>query len=279
MNDVLKTYQSKAARQTQQQQWTHVSAAAAHDGRADHMGQYFTLVLFGAFVVLLLLGLWIGTVAFRTITVMRDATDDARLALTSLQNRVRSFDQADSFGTGQGPEGPAIVFTYKLEAGDHETRLAYNDKAKKMAAQWAADAKEGEKGDAHYRLAFDRADTWSQKYNMVWDKLWGTEIFPKEAMPMEIAYYLKKQNQYGLPLDCRKDYTKSDWIMWTAAMSPDRKTLDKFIAPLYDYINETETRVPISDWYDTVTGRKTGFMARSVIGGHWMPLLADKLGH
>lgn len=123
MNDVLKTYQSKAARQTQQQQWTHVSAAAAHDGRADHMGQYFTLVLFGAFVVLLLLGLWIGTVAFRTITVMRDATDDARLALTSLQNRVRSFDQADSFGTGQGPEGPAIVFTYKLEAGDYETRL------------------------------------------------------------------------------------------------------------------------------------------------------------
>ena len=87
------------------------------------MGQYFTLVLFGAFVVLLLLGLWMGTVAFRTITVMQDATDDARLALTSLQNRVRSFDQADSFGTSQGPEGPAIVFTYKLEAGDYETRL------------------------------------------------------------------------------------------------------------------------------------------------------------
>ena len=123
MNDVLKTYQPEEARQTQQQQRTHVSAAASHDGRADHMGQYFTLVLFGAFVVLLLLGLWMGTVAFRTITVMQDATDDARLALTSLQNRVRSFDQADSFSTGQGPEGPAIVFTYKLEAGDYETRL------------------------------------------------------------------------------------------------------------------------------------------------------------
>ena len=123
MNDVLKTYQSETARTAQQRNRTHVSAAASHDGRADHMGQYFTLVLFGAFVVLLLLGLWMGTVAFRTITVMQDATDDARLALTSLQNRVRSFDQADSFGTGQGPEGPAIVFTYKLEAGDYETRL------------------------------------------------------------------------------------------------------------------------------------------------------------
>ena len=123
MNDAIRTYQPETTRQAHQQQRTQVSVAASHDGRADHMGQYFTLVLFGAFVVLLLLGLWMGTVAFRTITVMQDATDDARLALTSLQNRVRSFDQADSFGTGQGPEGPAIVFTYKLEAGDYETRL------------------------------------------------------------------------------------------------------------------------------------------------------------
>ncbi len=123
MNDAIRTYQPETARQAQRQQRTQVSVATSHDGRADHMGQYFTLVLFGAFVVLLLLGLWMGTVAFRTITVMQDATDDARLALTSLQNRVRSFDQADSFGTAQGPEGPAIVFTYKLEAGDYETRL------------------------------------------------------------------------------------------------------------------------------------------------------------
>ncbi len=123
MNDAIRTYQPETTRQARRQQRTQVSVAASHDGRADHMGQYFTLVLFGAFVVLLLLGLWMGTVAFRTITVMQDATDDARLALTSLQNRVRSFDQADSFGTAQGPEGPAIVFTYKLEAGDYETRL------------------------------------------------------------------------------------------------------------------------------------------------------------
>ena len=123
MNDAIRTYQPETAHQAQRQQRTQVSVAASHDGRADHMGQYFTLVLFGAFVVLLLLGLWMGTVSCRTITVMQDATDDARLALTSLQNRVRSFDQADSFGTAQGPEGPAIVFTYKLEAGDYETRL------------------------------------------------------------------------------------------------------------------------------------------------------------
>ena len=165
-----------------------------------------------------------------------------------------------------------------LLRGDKATYEKYNKIAKDMAAKWEASAAEGKKGDLHYRLAFDRENTWSQKYNMVWDKLWSTGIFPAHVMPAEVAYYLKKQNQYGLPLDCRKDYTKSDWIMWTAAMSPDKKTLGKFIEPLYDYVNETETRVPISDWYDTVTGRKTGFMERSVIGGHWMPVLAEKLG-
>lgn len=162
--------------------------------------------------------------------------------------------------------------------GDNATAEKYAKRAAEMAAQWVKDAKEGSKGDTHYRLAFDRPDTWSQKYNMVWDKLWGTNIFPDNAMQTEVNYYLKKQNKYGLPLDCRRDYTKSDWVMWTAAMSPDQKTLLKFIDPLYDYVNETETRVPISDWYDTKTGRKTGFMARSVIGGHWMPLFASKLG-
>ncbi len=161
--------------------------------------------------------------------------------------------------------------------GDDATAKKYNDRAKEMAAKWVKDAREGKNGNVHYRLAFDRPDTWSQKYNMVWDTLWNTGIFPAEVMKDEIAYYLKKQNKYGLPLDNRRDYTKSDWIMWSAAMSPDAKTLGKFISPLYAYINETPSRVAISDWYDTKTGKYEHFIARSVIGGHWMPLFVKKM--
>ena len=146
-------------------------------------------------------------------------------------------------------------------------------KAKEMAAKWEQDAREGD----HYRLAFDRENTWSQKYNMVWDKLWNINIFPNKAMEREIKYYLTKQNKYGLPLDIRKDYTKNDWIMWTAAMAKDNKTFLKFVDPLWDYVNETSSRVPISDWYDTKTGNMVGFKARSVIGGFWMKVLADKM--
>jgi hypothetical protein len=150
----------------------------------------------------------------------------------------------------------------------------YMQRAKEMALQWEKDAREGD----HYRLAFDRTDTWSQKYNMVWDRLWQTQLFPKGTMERDVQYYLKKQNKYGLPLDCRKDYTKNDWIMWTAAMARDRKTFLKFVEPVYQYMNETESRVPTSDWYDTKTGLMIGFKARSVIGGFWMKVLMDKMG-
>ncbi len=149
----------------------------------------------------------------------------------------------------------------------------YINRAREMATQWEQDAREGD----HYRLAFDRADTWSQKYNMVWDKLWKLDLFPNGVRDREIDYYLTKQNKYGLPLDVRRDYTKSDWIMWTAAMSKDKETLLQFVHPLYDYMNETGSRVPTSDWYDTKTGFMIGFKARSVVGGHWMPVLANKL--
>jgi len=64
--------------------------------------------------------------------------------------------------------------------------------------------------------------------------------------------------------------------MWIAAMSPDQNTFEKFIIPLYKYINETTSRVPISDWHETKTGKMTGFKARSVIGGYWMKVLINK---
>ena len=149
----------------------------------------------------------------------------------------------------------------------------YMARAKEMAQQWEKDAREGD----HYRLAFDRKNTWSQKYNMVWDKLWKTNVFATGTMERDVQYYLKKQNKYGLPLDIRKDYTKNDWIMWTAAMASDTKTFLRFVEPIYLYMNETESRVPTSDWYDTKTGRMVGFKARSVIGGFWMRVLEEKL--
>lgn len=149
----------------------------------------------------------------------------------------------------------------------------YHSKAVEMARIWKENAFDGD----HYRLTFDKSGTWSQKYNLVWDRMLGLNVFDEDIIDTEIRYYLGKQNKYGLPLDSRKGYTKTDWIMWTATMARDKATFEKFIDPLFEFFDKTEVRVPMSDFIQTFELNNFGFRARSVVGGYFIKMIDEML--
>ncbi len=144
----------------------------------------------------------------------------------------------------------------------------YEKRAGEMAESWLRRAK---KGDST-ALTFD-GEGWSMKYNLVWDLVLQLHLLSADFYAAETRSYLAHLNEYGLPLDSRADYTKSDWLVWSASMAQDDDTFRSLIAPLAQYLRRTSTRVPFSDWYDTKTGRYVAFIGRSVQGGVYMPFL------
>jgi hypothetical protein len=147
--------------------------------------------------------------------------------------------------------------------GESATAKRLFKQAKKLAARWVSEANDGD----HFRLAFDRKNTWSQKYNLVWDRILGLDLYPREILEKEMAYYRKVQKQYGLPLDNRKTYSKIDWILWTACLTGERRDFDALVAPVYEFLNATPHRSPMTDWFETHNAERAGFTARPVVGG------------
>lgn len=156
--------------------------------------------------------------------------------------------------------------------GDKDQAQEYRKIAKEFAARWAKEASDGD----HYRLAFDRPGTWSQKYNLIWDRILGLNLFPEEILRTEMDYYKRIQNTYGLPLDNRKEYTKLDWILWTATLTRNQADFEALVDPVFQFLNATPDRSPMTDWYETKTARKVGFTARPVVGGVFAQMLYDR---
>jgi hypothetical protein len=166
----------------------------------------------------------------------------------------------------------ALAAYAKLARGLGHSREAVRlkKKVKDMAARWIRMADDGD----HFRLAFDESGTWSQKYNLVWDKLLGLGVFPASVARREIVHYRAMQQKYGLPLDSRNTFTKLDWIVWTAALAENPADRRALIEPIHRWLRETPSRVPLSDLYWTKTGEYYAFRARSVVGGVLILMLA-----
>ncbi len=192
------------------------------------------------------------------------------------ENQLCTDDFAGHLARNANLSAKAIValacFADLCERNDKpELAKKFRAKAEEFVVEWMKLADGGDR----FLLAFDRKDSWSQKYNIVWDKLLALNLFPKEVVAKELAYYKTKTNKYGLPLDNRADYTKLDWQIWIATTADSRAEFDAFAAPVYEYVDKTPSRVPLSDWYFTSDAKQRGFQARAVVGGVFVKLLEN----
>lgn len=199
----------------------------------------------------------------------------------------------------------------------------YETIADKYAATWMQYAYNATP-QPHYKLSFNTVhgvdDSWSLKYNLLWQKILGFKDaktgqlapFPSRVFATEVAYYKTKANAFGIPLDPRHNYVKTDCacrtravepsfssfsspshqlrsrrlssrgagLSWAACMSGSADDFAEMFGPIFKFANSTPDRHPFTDLYDTVTGKQSmgGFIARPVIGGIFAKILIDGRG-
>jgi len=164
----------------------------------------------------------------------------------------------------KGIVGIAAMSQIAQVAGNAADAASFAATAKSYIATWLTSSQDGQ----HLRLAYDQPGTWSLKYNGFADRLLDTNLVSPAVQAEEASWYTANAGAFGVLLDPRNDYTKTDWEIWTAGFLQSFPAVrDALITDVFDFANTTGNRVPFSDWYIVSTGAQRGFANRPVIGG------------
>lgn len=122
----------------------------------------------------------------------------------------------------------------------------------------------------HTTLSYGQNATWGLLYNLYNDALLNLNLVPRSVYDMQSAFYKTVASPFGIRLDTRHDWTKSDWEMFAAAIA-DEDAKKLLIGSLAKFVRETSTSRPFTDLYNALDGGSLGptFRARPVVGGHF----------
>ncbi|KAF8974432.1 DUF1793-domain-containing protein [Flammula alnicola] len=145
----------------------------------------------------------------------------------------------------------------RLVGGNSATTANYSTIASNFVSQWQTLS--ASSSGQHLTLSYGDSASWGLSYNLFADKLLKLNLFPASVYTMQ---------PFGVPLDTRHTYTKSDWEIWTAAIMSDTTARDLFISAVKKWASDGLSSQPLGDWYETTNGQPEGFRARPVVGGH-----------
>lgn len=98
-----------------------------------------------------------------------------------------------------------------------------------------------------------------------------TDFIPHPLYTTQSTWYLSALQKFGLPLDSRHLYAKSDWQFFAAAVASD-EVRTAIIERVARWVNETGTDRPFADLWETEGDGgfpDPWFYARPVVGGHF----------
>jgi hypothetical protein len=171
-------------------------------------------------------------------------------------------------------KGVMVMACFDRICKELELNRDYDEVAKAYAAELMEVAKTDK---AYLPFSIGKDDSWSLKYNLVWDILFDFNLFPKELYAAETEKYRQELNAFGVPLDYRRDFTKTDWMLWAACLDDTNKNTELFSGRIVAYLQATNDRTCFSDWIGTKEAKQSGFDHRTVQAGLWMPVLKKKL--
>ncbi|OTA98748.1 hypothetical protein M426DRAFT_69183 [Hypoxylon sp. CI-4A] len=164
--------------------------------------------------------------------------------------------------------------------GNSDDEKTYGDTATSYIAQWQTYGINSAADPPHATLSYGEDDSHGLLYNLYANSLlgFGTDFVPQSVYDMQSNFYPTVALEYGVPLDTRHTYTKSDWQLWCAAIT-DTETRDTFLRLIAGWIDSTPTNLALTDLYDAASGDYPSglqFTARPVVGGHFSILALPK---
>ncbi|KAK4057768.1 hypothetical protein OIO90_000987 [Microbotryomycetes sp. JL221] len=162
----------------------------------------------------------------------------------------------------------------------------YKATAQAYVSEWMklAMTKGNAKDRPHAKLAYQDENSHGILYNLFGDRVLNLGLFDDKLYEWQNDWYRKQKNEYGVPLDSRHEWTKTDWECFAAASATDDDTRDMFITLLVKYLQANQVDAGFPDLYETKNAKYPGqdnvdwnieFIARPVVGGHFALLALD----